>query len=47
MTCIGNHELDWPVAFSFFKSYDSQGECGVPQVRRRVAATVTQQDMKA
>lgn len=34
MTCIGNHELDWPVEYSFFKSYDSQGECGIPQEAR-------------
>ena len=34
MTCVGNHELDWPVAYSYFNSTDSGGECGIPQEKR-------------
>lgn len=30
MACVGNHELDWPIDYSFFNSTDSGGECGIP-----------------
>ena len=30
----GNHEVDWPVSYSFFNSTDSAGECGIPQEKR-------------
>ena len=34
VTCVGNHEVDWPVSYSFFNSTDSAGECGIPQEKR-------------
>jgi len=34
MTCIGNHERDWPNTASIYNGTDSGGECGVAYERR-------------
>eukprot|EP00698_Gefionella_okellyi_P020824 TRINITY_DN6617_c0_g1_i1.p1 TRINITY_DN6617_c0_g1~~TRINITY_DN6617_c0_g1_i1.p1 ORF type:complete len:564 (+),score=100.33 TRINITY_DN6617_c0_g1_i1:99-1694(+) len=34
MTCIGNHERDFPLSGSYYEGTDSGGECGVPYERR-------------
>eukprot|EP00698_Gefionella_okellyi_P012731 TRINITY_DN3448_c0_g1_i1.p1 TRINITY_DN3448_c0_g1~~TRINITY_DN3448_c0_g1_i1.p1 ORF type:complete len:576 (+),score=64.75 TRINITY_DN3448_c0_g1_i1:121-1728(+) len=34
MTCIGNHERDFPSSGSFYTGTDSGGECGVPYEHR-------------
>jgi acid phosphatase type 7 len=34
MTCVGNHERDFPNSGSFFNGTDSGGECGVPYYAR-------------
>jgi hypothetical protein len=33
MTCIGNHERDFPKSGSFYNRTDSGGECGIPYTR--------------
>jgi len=34
MTCIGNHERDWPDSGCYYNTSDSGGECGVPYENR-------------
>jgi len=34
MTCVGNHERDFPNSGSFYVGTDSGGECGVPYEKR-------------
>jgi hypothetical protein len=34
MTCIGNHEMDFPNGSSYYNGTDSGGECGVPYLNR-------------
>lgn len=40
MTCIGNHEFDYPnFTASLFNTTDSGGECGVPYLNRFIMPT--------
>jgi len=36
MTCIGNHERDFPHSGAFYNGTDSGGECGVPYEHRMI-----------